>query len=81
MAHALAHALAHTLSARMTSALHKRWPIPLLDVSIVAVVLMLLPCGICVSKLLFCCPVTTIMTNLDDLIASLQEALAREGQT
>ena len=75
----MTHALAHTRSVRLTSALHKQWLIPLLDVSIVAVVLLLLPCGICVSELLFRCPVA-IMTNVDDLIASLREALAREGQ-
>ena len=64
---------------RLMSALHKQCPILLLDVLIVAVALLLLPCGICIPELLFRCPVA-IMTNVDDLIASLREALACEGQ-
>ena len=63
----------------MMSALHKRWPIPLLDGSIVAVVLLLLPCGIFISELLFRCPIA-IITNVDNILTALQEALAHEGQ-
>ena len=74
----MAHASAHALSACMMSVLHKRWPIPPLDILIVAVVLMLAS-DICVSVLLFHFAVA-IMTNVDDLITSVWEALAREGQ-
>ena len=74
----MSHALARTRSACPTSALHKQQPILLLDVLIAAFVLLLLPCGICFSELITHFPVT--MTNVDDLIASLREALAREGQ-
>ena len=72
-----AHALAHTCSVRMASTLHKRWLILLFDVSIVVAVL-LFALWHFVSELLFHCPVT-IMSNVDDIFATLHEALAREG--
>ena len=52
----MAHASARTQSARPMSALHKRQLIPLFAVLIVAVVLLLLPCGICILELLLPLP-------------------------
>ena len=41
--------------------------------------MLLLACNVCASQLLFLL-VVAIMTKVDDILASLRKALAREGQ-